>query len=58
MRFLNKTAVVTGAAVGIGRSTAVKLAQEGACVVAIDVNAQKLDLLKQEIEKKAARCSQ
>ena len=51
MNFKNKTAVVTGAAVGIGRATAVKLAKEGARVVALDFNGEKLVSLKEEIEK-------
>jgi NAD(P)-dependent dehydrogenase (short-subunit alcohol dehydrogenase family) len=39
MRFLNSVAVVTGAASGIGRATAAHLAQEGAAVVVVDINA-------------------
>lgn len=50
MSFQNKVAVVTGAAVGIGRATAVKLAQEGARVVAMDLNEKGLASLKKEIE--------
>jgi 3-oxoacyl-[acyl-carrier protein] reductase len=49
MRFEGKTALVTGAAVGIGRATAVKLASEGAQVVAIDLNEEKLASLREEI---------
>ena len=48
-RFEGKTALVTGAAVGIGRATAVKLASEGAQVVAIDLNEEKLATLREEI---------
>jgi NAD(P)-dependent dehydrogenase (short-subunit alcohol dehydrogenase family) len=36
-RFADKTAIVTGAASGIGRSTAVRLATEGARVACLDV---------------------
>lgn len=38
MRFNGKTAVVTGAASGIGKATALRLASEGALVVAADID--------------------
>lgn len=50
MRFENKVAVITGAAVGIGKGAAVKFALEGANVVAIDIDKEKLEALKNEIE--------
>lgn len=39
MRFAGKTAVITGAASGIGRATVLKLAGEGATVFAADIDA-------------------
>ncbi len=38
MRLVDKTAIVTGAASGIGRGTAERMAREGARVVAVDIN--------------------
>ncbi len=41
-RFTDKVALVTGAASGIGRATAARLAQEGARVAAVDIQADRL----------------
>ncbi|BDV31451.1 SDR family NAD(P)-dependent oxidoreductase [Microbacterium terricola] len=41
-RFAGKTVIVTGAASGIGRATASRVAREGGRVVAVDVSAEKL----------------
>lgn len=49
MRFTDKTAVVTGAARGIGRAVALKLAMEGANVVAFDINTEELSRLQGEL---------
>jgi NAD(P)-dependent dehydrogenase (short-subunit alcohol dehydrogenase family) len=38
MRFVGKTAVVTGAASGIGKATCLRLASEGATVIAADID--------------------
>jgi 2-keto-3-deoxy-L-fuconate dehydrogenase len=47
-RLKNKTAVITAAAQGIGRATALAFASEGARVVATDINAEALDALSRE----------
>ena len=41
-RFKNKVAVVTGAASGIGKSTAIRLDSEGAIVIIVDINENQL----------------
>lgn len=41
-------ALVTGAAQGIGRATALKLAEQGACVAMLDLNRERLDEAMQE----------
>ena len=46
MNFNNKVALVTGAAVGIGRATALTLLQNGASVILLDNNGEKLEVLK------------
>ncbi len=47
-RFVGRHALVTGAASGIGRATALRLTVEGATVVAVDVNAESLAHLSGE----------
>jgi len=54
-RLEGRIAVVTGGANGIGRSCAVRLAQEGAAVALIDVEAGALDEARAEIEAVAGR---
>ena len=46
MRLENKKIIVTAAAQGIGRATALKFASEGASVIATDINEQKLEEIK------------
>lgn len=50
MNYTGKTVIVTGAAVGIGRATAIKFAQGGANLVLVDIDANKLENVKKEIE--------
>lgn len=51
MNFNGKTTLVTGAAAGIGRAVAHKFAENGANLVLIDIDIQKLETVKKEIEK-------
>jgi NAD(P)-dependent dehydrogenase (short-subunit alcohol dehydrogenase family) len=48
-RLDNKVAVITGAASGMGRGTAIRFAQEGAAVVVADLNSQGGELVVSEI---------
>ncbi len=48
-RFAGKVALITGAASGIGTATATKLAQEGASVLAVDVNEDGLTALVSDV---------
>jgi 3-oxoacyl-[acyl-carrier protein] reductase len=56
MDFTDKTALVTGAANGIGRATALLLAKGGADVAITDINEAGLASLKAEIEALGRRC--
>ncbi len=46
-----RVALVTGSAGGIGKAIAKKLAQEGACVILNDINAERLETAKEEFVK-------
>lgn len=50
MRLQDKVAVITGAAQGIGRGIALRMAQEGAKVVVADVNYDLCQVVKAEVE--------
>lgn len=54
MNFKGKVALVTGAAVGIGRATAIMLAENGAKLVLVDINLEKLEKLKEELAEYSA----
>ena len=49
MELKGKVAMITGAAVGIGRATAVLMAREGAKLILLDLNEEKLNNLRQEL---------
>ena len=49
MRLQGKTAIITGAASGIGKATAIRFAAEGATVVISDINSERLELVTQMI---------
>ena len=49
MNFNDKVALITGAAVGIGRATAISFAQKGAKLVLVDINGEELENLKKEL---------
>lgn len=51
MNFKGKTAVITGASVGIGRAVALLLAEGGANLVLTDINYEGLEKVKEEAEK-------
>jgi len=50
MRLKDKVALITGAAAGIGKATALKFAKEGAALVLTDVNENGVKQLAKEIE--------
>lgn len=51
MRFKNKTVIITGAATGIGKSTAIRLGYEGANVIIIDIKEDLANAVAEEISK-------
>jgi NAD(P)-dependent dehydrogenase (short-subunit alcohol dehydrogenase family) len=51
-RFVNKNVLITGAASGIGRATAIRIASEGGNLGLLDINRDKLAEVAQEIKEK------
>ena len=54
-RFENKVAIVTGAAIGIGKAVAHRLGKEGAALALFDINAGLLQKAVEEFEKDGLR---
>ena len=54
----NKVALITGAAQGIGRGIALRLAQEGVHLALVDLSVDKLKKVQTEVEALGAALSQ
>lgn len=57
MEFQNKTVIVTGASVGIGKATALEFARNGANVCIVDVNMEPLNAVAEEIRAMGTRAT-
>jgi len=56
MKLQGKTAIITGAAAGIGAVSAALFAREGANIVAVDIDRELLDQLSGQIERAGGNC--
>ena len=56
MKLRGKTAIITGAAAGIGAASATLFASEGANIVAVDLDASRLDDLAKQISSSGGHC--
>ena len=54
MKFEGKVAMITGASVGIGRAVALKMAEEGARLILLDINGEKLMSVCDEVRQYGA----
>ncbi len=55
-RFTDKVVIITGAASGIGRASALRLAGEGAAIVGLDLSTEGLAALASDVEALGGRC--
>jgi NAD(P)-dependent dehydrogenase (short-subunit alcohol dehydrogenase family) len=56
MNLQNRTAIITGAAAGIGAASAALFAKEGARVVAVDIDRELVDQISAQIERTGGEC--
>ena len=56
-QFTGKTALITGAGSGMGRLTAVCLAEQGACVLALDINEESLAETVRQAKERGGECT-
>lgn len=56
MRLKDKKAIITGAAQGIGKGIAIRLAQDGADIVSVDLSVEKSQSTVEEVEKLGRKC--
>jgi 3-oxoacyl-[acyl-carrier protein] reductase len=56
-RFKDRVALITGAAQGIGRAIALKMGQEGASLVLLDIDGEKVELIAEQLEQEGTPAS-
>ena len=56
MKLRDKVAIITGAAVGIGAASAVLFAEEGAVIVAVDIDRDLLNQISGQIQRAGGTC--